>query len=120
MSEKRLPLVASGGLSTPDYAFIRKLIGIVHAVAPPDDIGPGEFENRPFRTSDGWTVVIFYDCGELDYIDHFVSPEGEVIALWGDELDARIDDAGPERIFATLQNWRGCADTERLLTSLPA
>ncbi|KAA1237125.1 hypothetical protein FHL81_10830 [Agrobacterium tumefaciens] len=31
---------------------------------------------------DGWKVVIFWDGGEYDYVDHWISPEGEVICPW--------------------------------------
>lgn len=29
-----------------------------------------------------WKVVVFYDVGELDYIEHFVDPEGRVLDWW--------------------------------------
>jgi hypothetical protein len=35
-----------------------------------------------FDGKDEWKVSIFYDCGELDYIEHFVAPDGEIIDFW--------------------------------------
>lgn len=29
-----------------------------------------------FTLSNGWTVVVFLDCGDWDYIDHVVAPDG--------------------------------------------
>ncbi len=45
---------------------------------PPND-------GSSFRTINGndcWKMVLFYDCGELDYIEHFVGPSGNVIDFW--------------------------------------
>lgn len=102
-----------------DYTLIHKLLQIAHAAAPPDNIGEGEFADLTFDSMDRWQVAIFYDCGELDYIDHFISPTGEKIDLWGDKVDPRVDDSG-DGCFGTLHNWRGCGDTERLLAGLPS
>lgn len=47
---------------------------------------------------DGWKVIIFYDCGELDYIEGFVDPSGMVVNFWDwPETDA----------VNRLINWRG-------------
>ncbi len=53
------------------------------------DIGAGRVALKPahnadillrfYTTSNGWTIVVFDDAGEWDYIDRFVSPEGEVL-----------------------------------------
>lgn len=102
-----------------DFALIRQLLAAAHETDAPEDIGSGEFEVREFKVASGWTVAIYYDCGELDYIDYFVSPSGERLGIWAEELDPRIDD-GSEGQSATLQCWRGLADTDRLLACLPA
>lgn len=41
-----------------------------------------DFGDQPFPAKDGWTVVIFYDAGDLDYIAHFLTPDGEEIDFW--------------------------------------
>lgn len=33
----------------------------------------------PFRTSHGWTLVVFNDCDDWDYIDHIEAPDGRRI-----------------------------------------
>ncbi|WP_131859698.1 hypothetical protein [Bosea sp. BK604] len=56
-------------------------------------VPPHEREKRNLDVTlparDGWQVCIFYDRGEFGYLDHFVSPDGEVIVPWsmldGDE-----------------------------------
>lgn len=65
--------------------------------------GTSEFDacDVDFKIRDGWAVTIFYDCGELDYIDHFVSPTGEVVDFW------KWDENVPG--FNDLINWRGHA-----------
>lgn len=32
--------------------------------------------------NDGWKVCVFYDCGELDYIEYFVAPDGSIVDFW--------------------------------------
>lgn len=59
-----------------------------------------------FPAKDGWTVVLFYDCGELDYIDHFISPSGEKISFWD------WPDSEEKNI---LMGWTCVGDLERLL-----
>lgn len=74
------------------------LLGLIDGIVIPENIGPGEFRDVEFLVRDGWKVDVFYDCGELDYINHFVSPEGERIDFWG----------WPEsKDKSRLINWRG-------------
>ena len=35
-----------------------------------------------FDCRDGWKVNVFYDVGELDYINHFVTPNGDTVDFW--------------------------------------
>lgn len=35
-----------------------------------------------FHGRDGWMVNVFYDVGELDYINHFTDPQGREINFW--------------------------------------
>lgn len=32
-----------------------------------------------FTSNDGWTVIVFFDCGEWDYFDSFTDPEGQAL-----------------------------------------
>lgn len=84
------------------------LLEIASSAAPPDS-QPGDSPNwcgdvtLPGR--DGWQVCFFYDCGDLDYIDHFVTPAGE-------KLDVFVDGYQSEQ-WPPVMNWGGTADTER-------
>lgn len=97
-----------------DIDLIKSLLLEADATNAPSSIGRGEFENREFIMSSGWKVVIFYDSGDLDYIDHFVSPDGRRIEVWGEEADPRLNDSGDDRCFTSLQNWRDVGDGHRL------
>lgn len=74
------------------------LLSLLEGVDIPNDIGPGEFRDVEIDVRDGWKVDVFYDCGELDYINHFVSPMGEVVNFWD---WPRSEDQ------SLLINWRG-------------
>lgn len=89
---------------------IQRLLEIAHSAAPPDTMGPGTFETITFDGPNGWKVVIFYDDGELDYIDSFTTPRGETIDFWD------WPDTVPGRDI--LIAWQGTRDTERLLNML--
>jgi hypothetical protein len=54
-----------------------ELLSEVKRANIPEEI-PGQFGNEEFTTQDGWKITIFYDCGEFDYIDKIVTPEGQV------------------------------------------
>lgn len=67
-------------LSEKHRAVADRLISLINVPIPvssESDDGLIEFE-----ISDGWKVVVFYDCGGFDYVDSFVSPEGETIDFW--------------------------------------
>lgn len=83
-----------------------ELLDVARSANPPDYVENGVHENREFPARDGWRVVIFYDGGDLDYIDSFISPAGEVIDFWNWP-------EGPGRNL--LMAWRGVDDTERLI-----
>jgi hypothetical protein len=55
------------------------------------------FENREFPAVAGWTVVIFYDCEEFDYVDSLTHPDHGKIDYPFDEY--RTEDGNP------LYNW---------------
>lgn len=54
---------------------------------------------------DGWRVCFFYDCGDLDYIDHFVTPDGEKLEVFADGYQSEQ--------WPPVMCWGGNADTER-------
>lgn len=95
-----------------------KLIRIAHAANPVENQGDNWVFDVVLPSTDGWHVGFFYDCGELDYIDHFVSPEGDRIEVWEGDPRFEFPDAPNEFPFHPLRCWRGCNDTERLLEAL--
>jgi len=95
-----------------------KLLEIAESVNAPDEIpsdDPDWCADKSFDAKNGWKVVIFYDCGELDYIAHFINPKGEIIDFWdwgGDCFDHDAPDFNRGKNI--LINWRGNGDMERL------
>lgn len=87
-----------------------ELLEIAEAAAPPDT-QPADSSNWCgnvlFYGSRGWEVIVFYDCGELDYIDHFVTPEGATLDVWPDVGDQ----SEWQQIVSA---WRGVGDLARL------
>jgi hypothetical protein len=72
-----------------------------------------------FNCKNGWKVVIFYDCGELDYISYFINPDGLIIDFWDWPDEFEVDDPRYEKALLSsdknfLMNWRGVGDIERL------
>lgn len=87
------------------------LLEIAESANPPYCLDGGIFEEKEFLARDSWKVIIFYDGGDLDYIDHFVSPTGEKIDFWKwpeDSLDREV-----------LMHWRAVGDMAILLSDLP-
>jgi hypothetical protein len=67
-------------------------------------------QSRVLPARDGWLVCFFYDCGELDYIAPFVTPDGEKLEVWPDGyMRGR---------WPPVMNWRSMGDEERF-RSLP-
>jgi hypothetical protein len=84
------------------------LLDIAHSAAPPKTQpcdSPDWCGDVTLPALDGWKVCFFYDCGELDYIDHFVTPEGEKLEVWPN--DYQSEQSPP------VMNWRDTSDTER-------
>jgi hypothetical protein len=55
------------------------------SIAETASIPPISYELWPWRIFDakeGWKVMVYYDVDELDYIDHFVTPDGQQIDIW--------------------------------------
>lgn len=38
-----------------------------------------------YRTSEGWTIVVFSDGDTWDYVDSITAPTGEQFPLWSDD-----------------------------------
>ena len=85
------------------------LIRIAESANPPDRIpcsSPDWVGDKEFNTDGGWKVVIFYNVGDLGYIDHFKAPDGEEIQFWD------WPEEHPWRSY--LMNWCGVGDLKRL------
>jgi len=84
------------------------LLALAEKAMPPQyqpDDSVNWFADVPFYV-DGWTVRIFYDCGELDYIDAFTGPDGTTFDFW------EWSDRHPWK--RELMHWSGVGDMERL------
>jgi hypothetical protein len=87
------------------------LLALAEEICPPDNLPEGSpdwWSDVVFKTATGWTVVIFYDGDELDYIDHFTTPDGQEIDFW----DWPEEDEWKKYLI----NWRGVGDLERLMS----
>lgn len=63
--------------------WAEKLLTMADAAnVPQENPAPHWQSHLDFQLADGWKMSIFYDAGELDYINHFVSPSGEVVDFW--------------------------------------
>ena len=89
---------AGRDFGTSDCYAASFLLSMLEGVDIPNEIGPGEFCDIEIAARDGWKVDVFYDCGELDYINHFISPKGEVVDFW---------DWPESEDKSLLINWRG-------------
>jgi len=87
------------------------LLDIAHSASPPDE-NPDWWGEVTLPARDGWQACFFYDCGELDYIDHFISPDGQRLYVFPDGYQS--DQSPPVML------WRGCSDTQRLSMLLAA
>lgn len=85
------------------------LMEIAESAAPPDS-QPSDSDDWcgevTLPAKDGWKVCVFYDCGDLDYIDHFVTPDGVKLKVFG------VGYKGGH--WPPVMLWRGVSDTNRL------
>ena len=91
-------------VGVPAMERIWEMLALVESVNPPAT-DRERFGDRTFTAPGRWQVVIFYDCGELDYIDSFITPEGEEIDFWD------WPECEQKKI---LMSWRGTGDLKRL------
>lgn len=89
-----------------------KLLEIAESANPPEQ-QPGDSVNWcgevEIPAKDGWKVIFFYDCGELDFIDSFIMPDGKRLEVWIDGY--------PGDYFPPVMIWRSLGDLERLRNS---
>lgn len=72
------------------------LLGLLEGIEIPHT--SDTWNEQDFQCRDGWIVTIFYDCGELDYIDSFTAPDGTKVCFWD-----WPESEGQNRLI----NWRG-------------
>ena len=83
-----------------------RLLEIAESANPPDE-NHEWYSDQTMPAKDGWQVCFFYDCGSLDYIDHFITPDGEKLDVWlGEQYQSEQ--------WPPVMNWRGVGDLERL------
>lgn len=86
-----------------------KLLEIAESANPPNSY-PEDSDNWcgdvEMPAKDGWKVIFFYDCGELDFIDSFVMPDGKHLEIWGNGYQSEQ--------WPPVMIWRGVGDLERL------
>lgn len=86
-----------------------RLLEIAESAHPPEN-QPADSGNWcgtiELPAKDGWKVVFFYDCGELDYIDSFVMPDGKRLNVFGHDYHSEQ--------WPPVMTWRGMGDLERL------
>lgn len=83
--------------------WAEKLLSMADAANVPLD-NPSCYSHQEFALADEWKMTIFYDVGELDYIDHFVAPDGEIVDFWDwPDLTTKWND--PDK--GMLMGWRG-------------
>ena len=103
-----------------DKELARKLLQMVHDCNPPEYQDGDWVFDVTLNANDGWKINLFYDCGELDYIDSFVYPDEKVIDVWEPMTIERFTfEADAGHPFNPLLCWRGCSDTQRLLDLMP-
>jgi hypothetical protein len=71
-----------------------EVLAVLRAIEAGDELvalADGRFDNMysgdvPYDCSNGWTLIVFSDCGEWDYLDSVILPDGTRLGLW-DFLD---------------------------------
>lgn len=85
-----------------------RLLEIAESANPPET-QPGDSEywcgDAEMQAKDGWKVIFFYDCGELDYIDAFVMPDGTRLEVFADGYQSEQ--------WPPVMNWRSVGDLAR-------
>lgn len=91
--------------------WVDRLIAMADASGIPDSSPPDAdwmWTDVDFDLPDGWKMTVFYDGGDVDYIDHFVAPDGTVIDFW-EWPDESIDEpTAGDLLKLRLMAWSGC------------
>jgi hypothetical protein len=82
---------------------------------------PGEidFGDRVYRTSDGWTIVVFIDGYEFDYVDHVISPDGQRIECFDGGCQRDEGGRATDPAIAFLEAYRPESDAPWTITPSP-
>lgn len=51
---------------------------------PQFDVSEYKCGSESYKVSNGYTLVVFFDCEEFDYIESIISPDGEELDIWID------------------------------------
>ena len=77
---KTKPHTDKAVLTTKSYSAF-ELLGMVER-ARPTDVQTGKWQVDVMISIEGWHFELFYGCGNLSHIDHFVTPEGVKLEVW--------------------------------------
>lgn len=118
MSAGLSPVADPNCLTTADVdALLRRIIAGEISWVAIDESWDDACGNIEFRTSDGWSIVVFNDVGEWDYLDSVLSPDGRAIGF----ADLYLTNRGTGRVgivpLTAELNHR--ADLERLAQHAP-
>ena len=90
-------------------AEVARLLDVTTAPSsPPPPPFAGErfyfFDNVTFLLSEGWSMVVYFDQTDWDYVDRFVAPDGTILEC--DDPDLENGDGFWDAIF----HWRPRAE----------
>lgn len=107
--EPRAFLVAGGrDVIGPDGIDAWMLLDFAESAKPDQHSADVDFGSIELDAKEGWRVSFFYDANDLDYIDYFVTPAGEMIDFWEWPRDEY------EEAISLLMNWGAVGDLDRL------
>lgn len=95
MSDKHLAAVAA---EYEKQAHEADLLAVLRAIEAGEvtitcEIDPVYCVHVEYRTSNGWRLVVFNDCGEWDYLDSAEAPDGRTWAFL--EMSEAMQDYRP-------------------------
>jgi len=71
-----------------DFDYAVRLLELVAAADIPEFMENGDSGDVEFQINEaGWKVVIFYDCGDWDYISEFIDIYGNRYDPWEGDLN---------------------------------
>lgn len=69
--------------------------------------------DQAYLASNGWTIVVFIDCDEFDYVDSVVLPDGTVVDLWSHMDIPGWPKNGADNGYEAVRNYRPPAEVIR-------